>query len=62
MVTTALTDEELVTLVTGLDTSTRLEIELAERLRRATDLIEELDRGNDPRGTSQGANQAVLEG
>lgn len=60
MVTTALTDDELCKLVVGLDTATRLEVELAHRLQRALELVEELDRGNDPRGESQGGHQGVL--
>lgn len=48
MITTALTDDELCDLVTGLESATPLETELAHRLRRSLELVEELDRGNDP--------------
>lgn len=60
MVITALTDSELCNLIIGLESATPLETELAHRLRRALELVEELDHGNDPRGESQDSHQGVL--
>lgn len=48
MVITALKDDELCNLIIGLESATPLETELAHRLWRALELVEELDRGNDP--------------